>query len=364
VASPDQAAETPVVTLPAEEFDMFNIPGATPGVEEPKPTLAEGQFADSNGRIHNADGSFAKVTPEPTSAETPETPATPKPSHPATLIEAAKSFGMTDDEIGDPSTNPRLHDQVWRLHSVREAARERAESFRANSDGPAKRADAAPPAPEPEENFGLPEEELVGIHKPLLTVMQKLAKENKELKKAIEEQGGTLKKVQFDARTEAVIEALDEAFEKIGDPYYGEGSGTQMQSTSEELQNRQALFDAAGIDILHDNKKTIVAKIIAKNRRFRGDKTPTPPKQELGIYGQPKVPSNGTTPKPSNGTPPVKRYTEEEWLAAGLAKPTHTGKSALPNGRQKAIESVAKLQGRQPSDNDSPSDVDDMGFLE
>lgn len=110
-----------------------------------------------------------------------------------------------------------------------------------------------------------------------------------------------------------LYDAADEAFDEIGDPRFGEGSGADLDADSDEYQFRDTIFKAASIDGEKDTTASVKRKLKAVHKR---------------LY--PKGPPKAVEPEPE----------EEEEIEQGYRPPARTAlektlaaKSRLPNGK-------------------------------
>lgn len=325
------------------EPDQVTVP-AVLAAETPASSASPGQ-----AQPRNPDGTFASpATPEGTN---------PRITHPASLVEAATTYGFSDSEIAALPTD-QLHAQVWRMHKVHQGLRQQMDADRAKiADTQRKEQPVAPvPAIDPEE------EELLTLERegldPRLTKFLKLSrsakKELEELKAHVQEREQRDQKRVIsgvDAMVEDGFAALGDSFKKI----FGTGTLNELGENSPAAKRRFDVVRSAGIDINTDSAATIKKKITAAANSIYSDMI-----DQAVIPAVPAAPSaygaalNG---KQANGTTPSK----EDWNQAGLRRPTSREVEELPPGEERAIRNLAKKMGADVGA--VPDSVEKDGFL-
>lgn len=277
-------------------------------------------------------GRFLPSSPEPV------TQASVQPKHPAYLVNQAKQFGFSDEEIEEFSQN-QLGNTMWRLQQRQEAMRDQSARDRAIVDPPTRQ--APPPAPEPEEN--LTDEGWDPELNKRFKILQDQRKEMAALKAEI----ATLK--ESDKRRVISDEAriIDQCFEKLGADYesvFGKGSIQDLAPESPERVRRQAAHLAA----IQSNDGSYLSRL------HKTAKLMFPPKAK-----EVAKPANEYETPPTNGVKP--RITQEEWDDAALAKPTARKATELPHGEERARRNLAKKLAEQEAvKSDSGVSLDDF----
>lgn len=310
----DQAE--PVPTPP--EDDPFNI-------EPPAPVQ---EAAPKEDRPRNPDGTFAKQEPD-------------APTHPSYLIEAAKEAGFDDNEIASIPTD-QLHAQVHRAQrAARLAQQQEREAFARihGQERPQQPREQAPP-PEPDDNLVIDELEKEGYDPRLMKTMRKLIARNKELE-TIKSEIGNVAHRERERSVTTNTEKIEAAFESLGPDfhvYFGDGAASEMANGSPELRRRRMMLADAGINFDKDSVQAIKKKIKAAaeiaygpvlNKKKPVEEVPDP---YAGVVKSSKT----------NG----QRFTNEEWDAAAVARPTHRDNAELPLGDERAIRNLAKKMGK------------------
>lgn len=279
------------------------------------------------------------VIPESKPAPTPS----PKPTaqHSAVVLSLANEYGFTDAEIAelDPAALERV---VLATH--------RRENARARSKAPAVAPPAPAPEPEPELDWGEVEEiDDAGVKKKrkvsaddydpgLAKIIKDLAKENRALKKAVEEDRTTRTR-------QAVFEKIDDAIAALDDEEtYGAGGGSDLDNESDEFVRRIALINASRVDWSKNPSASAVKSAFKKAHAvLRGKKAAADAEERPNPYA---AATNGHI-KPTKKGP-----TPEEWAEAGLARPTARASKPAPKSEDaaKAATRAALIERGLPVD--------------
>lgn len=298
-------------------------------------------------------------------AAAPETPAAPPAStHPGYLVEFAKEFGFTDEEITSLST-----EQLGRSVGIlRKRDRERMSQLSAEYQVHNPRQPVAPPAPvvpppEPEIDLGIDESQYgPGMIEAMKKVRRDSIKENQQLK----EQLAAIQAQQQEQLQTASANHLDAAFDALGDGYehvFGKGLGLEIEQDDPlSIQRRVEIIKAiAARDRINPYKispKALAAKIKSIADPLYKIQPPAPPKPAA-----PADPyANGGLPTPTNGKG-ASRFTPEQWEQAGLSTPTARKGSSEPKGEELAKANLAKRQRELGIAGSTPTQSELDGFL-
>jgi hypothetical protein len=300
----------------------------------PAPAAAE--------RPRNADGTFRAAEP----AE-----LTPQgPRHPSGLVEMALDFGIPDESISSFST-----DQLSQV--VRSIQRQQLEERRANSQAqthdqanpPSRGSEAAqslsqPAAsqPAPDQGLGV---DLSGFDPDVQTAFNnllKIAKAPQDEIKALKAEIQQLKQFEGQRQTETVYDRCDRAFSKH-EKHLGKGGRAELPPGSVHIQRRAAILNVVAAD---QSKAPLEAKI------DRAVKL---------LYGEASEPAV----VPAAPVDAALAGRQEQWQRSGLARPTNRAGAAEPNGKAKAVNSVAQqLREMGSATNATTGDADENDFIE
>jgi len=296
---------------------------------EPKPTNV------IDVRPRNPDGTFAPVTP-------PAEPAPPTSRHPAYLIEQAKSFGYTEEEIEDTPTHilgktmHRLNQQALRFRDEQLRARQVSEGqVRAPQPAPAIEEDIELDWGTDEEGRPLAEKD---FHPGVVKALKSLAKKQRDETKGLREELSKRDEREQQRENNRAAAVFDAAFASLGAEYeiaVGKGPGREMgQAQQDEYDNRIAILTKAQADPRVHTVAQVKAKVKAAAEKMFGKflgKHPAPYAEVGKTPKQPAPPTNGV-PKP--------RITPEEWEEAALARPTQR-QSSEQKGEELAVKNLA-----------------------
>jgi hypothetical protein len=330
-----------------DPFDLGNIdkPREVPAAQA---AAASPPVTPADDRPRNPDGTFKKA-----------------PNHPAFLVESAKHYGFSDEEIAETPTE-KLYPLVVRMHRVAETSRAQAATERTAE----RQAVVTPPPPEPEEDEEALIEKLVeeeGMSDRAARILRKLSKRTKSLDEGVSkvrEQVGKIDEREM-IRSRAQSNAMvDQAIAKLDPklkPFFGEGGYYDLPEDSFERQRRLMVAQNAGL--LVDERGVIVeaqgavnAKIARAAMLFMAGASPDakPPVKDQESILAPKPAANG------NG-----RITQEQW-----------DEQALPAGGRRSVEDETpgdalaiknlrkKMMAKEAGDSKSPSqELKDLGLL-
>lgn len=292
----------------------------------------------------NPDGTFKSPEPE-------------APVHPGYLVELARDFGFTDDEINGMPTD--LLGRNVQILRQREAQRQRTLSAEYQLQNPRVPQPApAPPQPEPEIDLGIDEAE---FGPEIVKVLKKVKGDSIKEARALREELAQVKAQQAQVQQTATANHLDAAFDLVGDEFkhiYGVGSAGEIgqsdpDSVTRRVSDIKALM-AKGINPFAMSPKALAGKI--KQYAAPLYKVTAPAKPVVDPYADAGVPT------PTNGkTKP--RISQEEWDNAGLAKPTSRKGAAEPDGTEKAIRNLEAKQRELGVSGSVPNQSELEGFL-
>lgn len=360
--TPTQAAPTATVPEPdpyelgdTSLFPQEPAPTQTPVAQQP-PAATQQPYAPpepeqpADNRPRNSDGTFKKIH-----------------SHSAAVVDAAREFGLSDEEIGDtaPAT---LHRIIITQLKARNDYRDRVAAEKTLQQSEVRTPQPEQRRREPEPAATEPEDELKELlHPTLYKRLTAAEKENQALKAKfaeIEE----LKTIVKKGREATVNDVIDSAFDDLSRPdVFGSGGINDLVNGSDEVMFRQSVLNAAGV-VDGDTPASIKRKVTAAAKRFTAKIQPpqqeqrqTPPNHP--IQAKPTISGYAPAPSsPSNGTNGAARPTREEWERDGpLHKPTARAAEELPYGTDRAVRNLQKKFGMdQPQARDS-EELD--GFL-
>ncbi len=319
-------------------------------------TQANGLPPEKPSRERAADGTFLPAGSQP------KPPQTPKHDHPGYLVEFAKDFGFTDEEIASTPTET-LGRNVAILRKRDEARQKQIMSeFAVSNVRPAQPpAPPPPPEPEPEINLGIDESQ---YSPEMVALVKKIGvdgmKENRRLRAELEQ----VKTQQAQIQQTATANHLDSAFDLVDgfDHVYGKGSGTELEQTdpisiSRRIETIKAVAHTFQVNPYRLSPKALAAKIQAYSDGIYKSNKPAAPAKPAE-----HDPYAGAVPTP-DGNGHAKRFTEEQWAAAGSAKPTARAGGSEPDPTQKAVEAVAARQREQGTFGEQPNASELDGFL-
>lgn len=324
----------------------------------------------------SAEGAAAPTIPEPPApTERPRDPATgrflplnftepadatltsPDPEPPAPLShvrQMAEDFGIDHASLPDEAVAQAVRATQRTLLRLQQTDGRRAELQQA-IDRSRESAPAPPPVEQPHplaEEFGLTPEEASQFDpdftKALNRALGRAIRPLSERLKAAEDRVKQLTSG-FQAQVgESMERAFDRAFAILDDPRLGGRKPLrELPAGSPERRRRLALVREAESEAgkgAHYN--AIAAKVAGARDAVLGAPAPEPK----------------PTPKPATAqTAPA--YTEEQWAAASLRRPTHRAGAQEPNGVARATQAIADLQrelnGQPTAEPDSAEDFPD-----
>lgn len=239
----------------------------------------------------------------------PITPDQNLTAHPAYLVRIAKQLGFTEEEIqGIPPETLGL--AVAKVQETKLAER-RVDSIERTQHEAASQARQSaadqPIPPQKEEPFELPIEE---YDDKLVNVLKRLDRENKAMRAELNQ----LRNVEINRQQESLTQKMDRLFAEKKDQY-GEQPGKKLAKDSPEMHRRLAVLSLM-------------------ERLGPGDPEELFAKAHTAIYGT----SKPAEPKPDKDLEARKK----QWEEAGVSRPTHRTGAPEPNGRAKAVQSVAE----------------------
>lgn len=290
---------------------------------------------------------------EETVLDRPVPVAPPVPKHSPKVVELAQEFGMTDAEI--EGYEPKaLADLLY--HQSRLLARQaRAERQVQTVKQAAAESIAPKPAP-PADDLGIDESQydpnIIGILKRQQAEIRSLKGEHSQFVDRVNQQ-----------QSQNNADVFDAAFEALGPdyvPYLGDKLGREMTVQDIEFQRRIHLIQMAKIDPNNMPPPRVVAKLIRQQAEglfgpLVKAKLPTAPVQKVGYEeflglkaGEPAKPDRKLYRGPDGRILPnsvveaIQKDAEavQPW-ATPTARPTQRSVREEPNGKAKAIKSVA-----------------------
>ncbi len=330
----------------AEQANPFDSDFGKPtiAVAPPPETPA---VAPVDDRPRNPDGTFKKIH-----------------QHESYVVQAARSFGYTDDEIAETAPT-QLHREVTKIYQNRESMRQIAATQK-TMDASTQRTQEAVAAIPPEDDFEIPADELEGLaitnpglaklFKKLPKALKDTIKENADLKSRLEAR----EKHDVERENRTTFAMVDDAFESLGEKgaeWFGKGDMASLvdpatqKPLGQEAMRRNIVYASAGI-LAGDTAKTIERKIASAAKLFVRESVAAPAKPaEVNPYTDPtNGETNGTAKEPPERSIVVngKAYSKDEWEQAfgegGVARPTHRNVDDLPLGEERAIEGIRAKQ--------------------
>lgn len=299
-----------------------SVDAPTPLVETPAPFLAEEEPAI--------------ILPSKPVAAAPSGPA-----HSPRSLRLAKEFGYSQPDI-DAMSPEQLDASVdqTNMFLLRQA---REQQTRFNSMTQLDNVNRQPmPAPVPEPENDLLDEALYDA--PLARAVNKTATENKQLKQQLQQ----ITEREQQRTVAAMDDALDGAFEVLGKSHghlFGTGPLTTLPQGAAEIQRRVGIIKSANLRN-NDSPRVVAAKIKAAVELMY-PVAPVPVTEPVGGYAAAlaaptgQQPARAERPRGANG-----QYLSEEearWAQAGIARPTQRATAREPDGKAKAVSSVAQL---------------------
>lgn len=322
-------ATTPAAPVPEavqSEYDHSGLmrddePAATPTVQKETPKPVEPEVKKEEPVV---------TTPEP---EAKQLPSHQLPKHPRSLVRRALEINpsLTMEQIQSASLED-LDDYVERGE---QAMRQQA-------------AQAKPAETPPVDEFAIPEEIRKQMWPELAQYIERLAKTTKEAKQKADSVD-ELRAAVRSREAESIADAVDDAFASLPESISKRlGTGRVSEITPAELQRRNAVLAAAGVDLtkrLPSPKR--LAKMLADGATTIFGETPAP---------VPTVPAPASTNGYTSDANGAKRISEETWAKAGHAAPSNRVSAKEPKGDRAAIAAVAqKLKELGLNDDDDTS---------
>jgi hypothetical protein len=315
--------------------------------------LPEGYKRNAAGRLIGPDGKFA---PEAALAnQTVDVSAIPlaepkstKEPHPQYLVDAALDIGYEQAEI-DAMPAHFLYKTVHNFQKKMLDQRSQFAKERQIADGQVRVEPKPEPVAEPEYDWDKNPDNYDPHLAKGMKRLKALEDENRELKKAFNEQRTQTQQREVN-RNVAIIDA---AFAALGPRYealVGKGPAAQLgQAKQKEYKRRLAILNEAGVSNLLDVPPGMRARIKDAADTLYGLALPaeeTPQGAYEEVHDAPKAKKNG------NGKSP--RITPEQWEEGTLARPTQR-KAEEVKGEQLAVDNLAKKlrdQGETIPDSD------------
>lgn len=307
-----QAAPEPVVNK--DPFDS--------NFGKPVEPIAPAPVVPVDTRPRNPDGTFARAASE----------------HPSYLVNAALRFGYSQAEI-DSTPTDQLHRECNRIYNHQETMRQEMATQRTFDQDVQRTQDAIQPPKEPDAESLLAELEAEGAEPRYIKVLREALLKSKKTED-IEKRLAERERLDTERSRRTLWSMVDDAFESLGtagEEYFGKGPRAELVSNSEEAIRRDMVY--ARVQFADgETFKAIEKKIHSGAKLFikAAAATEVPVAAAANPY-QPAPTAPVARPIASNG----RRYTEEEWAAAGVARPTHRTQDDLPTGEEKALATVA-----------------------
>lgn len=303
-------------------------------------------------RERRPDGTFL---PAGSQAQTP----TP-PKHPGYLVEFAKEFGFSDEDLAATSTED-LGRNVAILRSRDQARHQQLMTeFRVTNQPAAAPPPPPAPEPEPEVNLGIDESQ---YSPEIVALVKKVAgdgvKENRRLQKELHE----VRQQTAQMQQTATANHLDAAFDLVEgfDHVYGKGSGSELELSDPVSINHRIDTIKAVAHINKIDPYRISAKALAKKIQDYSDGLYKSNKPAAAAPPAHDPYAGAGTTEEGNGH--AKRFTAEQWAAAGTSKPTARVAASEPDGTDKAVAAVAARQRELGIDSETPNASEYDGFL-
>lgn len=295
-------------------------------------TPGQTHVIDIGERPRNPDGTFApfkqstQVTAAAVANAPPEPPAKERP--PGYLVEAARDFGLDDDEIFGMAV-PVLHKLVFKLQRNAEAVRQQETRKQHIQDGQVRNPEPAPVVDELD--FQVDSEVHPDIAKGLTTLRDRVRKDREE-NQALREEVRALRTRDEQRELNRAAAIYDAAFAALGEefaPIVGTGAGREMDNSSAEYKRRITILTEAHADPRVLTPGQIKAKIKAAAEM---------------LYPRPKSTKAGKDAyAETNGGAP--RISAEAWNNGGLARPTARKVDDEPPSEAKAVKNLtAKMR--------------------
>lgn len=267
------------------------------------------------------------MDPTPTEGERSPRDESGRFTKPADVVNAARSWGLSEEEIKESSTK-ELRQQIRAYQHDQVLGRILESVSRSSQQAPAApSAPAAPAFPELDENIA-PE---------ITTAIRKLHAEFQQKTAALEQQNAALQQHIASQRANDQYAALDDAFSKLGDKYASHlGQGRHHQLSSAVITERNRVLQTAnmipGDAPLHEKIDRAAAFLYGE----------AAPAKTYGVADDQKL-----------------------WRQGVLARPTHRNGASEPHGRFRAEQAVdAKLkQFAEEARSQARRDDDDDFFL-
>jgi hypothetical protein len=263
-------------------------------------------------------------------------------AHPDWLVAAAQEAGIGDDELAAMSS-----EMVSRavIRHQRQRAEFQSEMATARTIQNNDRFVPQQPAPkEPEDDLGISAEIAKELDPSLLAFFKRQAAENKALKEKLGQVEKTAQAVvqsKHDSEVDQSFEALPTEFK----PLVGDGP---LQDIADEEQKRVRLAIYREASTIQQGSWKARIKMAAQILYGKAAKALAKPAEPASQY---QAAAAETPPAPKPAEPKNGKYTQEEWDAAGLQKPTQRKVEELPPGPERAKQNLRrKLADLEPTD--------------
>jgi hypothetical protein len=335
----------PEPIAPVKEEDQYEI-GNTDYVIDDGKTNPSNEGLD---RPRNPDGTFAPIKPVTVvTAAAVATPSPPAPERaPQYLIEAARDFGLTDDEIDAMPVNV-LHKTMFQAQRRMDMVRQQSTRQQTIQDGQVRN-------PEPvkdELDFEIDEENLHPTIAKGLSTLRTRAKAERDENRALRNEVQALRTRDEQRELNRAAAIYDAAFQGLGEefePIIGKGAGRDMDNKTPEYKRRIAILTEAGADPRTHTPAQVKAKVKAAADTLFPRTTKTAAADAYAEVTEPK--KNGKAP----------RITTEEWNDAALVRPTGRKVDDEPPSEKKAVRNLAAKMREQ---DDVIADSEELeGFL-
>ena len=305
--------------LPVSERQDMGLLGVPSGAESTPVVNAAGRPYDpATGRLLPA-----APADEPVHAEQPS--VTTQAKHSRDLYDAAAYFGISEAEA-DTIETPTLRKMLRTMTQEQERARDAQERARFWESQRGEKPGQQPIQPGARRTCSSTWATRLTLPRPRrhTPCSSRLAEKERlldqKLSKLEEREGGRTQQAHFDA--------WDDAFAAIGDPRLGEGAREEMTPGSPELDLRQKLIQAAGIDMAKQTPAQTKRLLVKAYKAFYPEGAPAkakpkPAEAAAASYGGEPSPE----PRPA-GKPPI---TSEQWNRGGWS-PDPPGSRATSRG--------------------------------
>ncbi len=344
----------PVEPVKDDQYELGNTdyvietPDKPPVAKEtPSGESSASPVIDIGERPRDEKGRFLPSQTVTAAAVAPLNPPAPE-RPPSYLIEAARDFGLTDEEIFamPPAV---LAKTMWQAKRAMDNVRQQLSRQQTVQDGQVRNPEPQQPQAPDDLDFEVTEE----VHPTIATGLNNLraqVKAQRDQNKSLLQEVQQLRSRDQQRELNRAAAIYDAAFQALGleyEPVLGKGAGRDMDNSSAEYKRRIAVLTEAGADPRVLTPGQIKAKVKAAAELLYPR---SPAKAAADAYAE-------VDPK-ANGKP---RISEKEWNEAGLARPTARKVDDEPPSEQKAVR---KLQEKMNQASDVIPDSEELeGFF-